>query len=151
MIWSKIFFDFGQKFGEKKSFFKNFVLPYWSTRLASPCLTEVLASPRRLSNSAYGLVGYHLSRLNKSDNRPFPNRLTVLSASLIVTKRLIFSTSIRQNKFFEKTTKFFYPNFRPKSIFFSTKSFFFFRKIIFDQKMLLEVSIITFQPSIITF
>ena len=44
-----------------------------------------------------------LARLNKSDNRPFPNRLTVLSASIIVTKWLIFSTSIRHNKTFEKT------------------------------------------------
>jgi hypothetical protein len=32
---------------------------------------------KMISNSAYGLVGYHLSRLNKRDIRPSPHRITV--------------------------------------------------------------------------
>ena len=40
-------------------------------------LSLLFSLAKMISNSACGLVGYHLSRLNKSDNRPSPYRLTV--------------------------------------------------------------------------
>ena len=40
-------------------------------------LSLLFSLAKMISDSACGLVGYHLSRLNKSDNRPCPHRLTV--------------------------------------------------------------------------
>ena len=48
-------------------------------------------------------VGYHLERLNKSDNRPSPNRLTVLSASQRNILKSDHLELMKKNYFFEKS------------------------------------------------
>ena len=48
-------------------------------RFGNGRLSLIFSLAKIISNSAFGLVGYYLSRLNIRDNRPSPHRLTDLS------------------------------------------------------------------------